>query len=224
MANEKKKEIEEVQLTEHSVAKINRKENSVSIVTEVEKTSQDNLEMLEFFSEQNKIPLFKGTVAHAYESDFLGYKDTCPNCNAPTQQMMSNFAYGTQEVSRIMATHAGHFCTNCSTVIIDDDVMRAAIDPKFEYRGVFEIESGYEQKKILETLNGEEPIFIIDSSKANVYGIKQSVHQSPDDYIQFIKVSKEKQRQLNLKQYKKKKNNKRKNKAAKKARKSNRRK
>ena len=204
-------------------AVINKKENTIKIVTDGIKTAEDNLEILEWYSQENNIPIFKGTVDHAYESDFLGYKDICPNCNTPTQQMMSNFAYGTQDKSRIMSAHAGHFCTNCPTVIIDDDIMRESIDPKFQYCGVFEIESGYEQKKLLETLNGEKPVFILDPTKTNIYGIQQSVHQSPDDYLQLIRISKETQKQISLRQQKKKKSNKRKNKAAKKARKNNRR-
>jgi len=225
MSEENKPDLEKVQLTEQTRAIINRKENSVKIVTKGEKTAQDNLEMLEFFSQENKIPIFKGTVDHAYESDFLGYKDHCPNCDTPTQQMMSNFGYGTQDASRILTAPAGHFCSNCPTVIIDDDLMKSFIDKKFEYCGVFSVESGYEDnKELLQTLNGEKPVFILDPTKTNIYGIQQSVHQSPDDYIRLIKVSEEKKRQLNIKQQKKKKSNKRKNKAAKKARKNNRRK
>lgn len=224
MSNEKKKEIEEIQLTPHSVAKINRKENVVRIVTEKEKTAEDNIEMLETFSNENQIPIFKGVVIHAYESDFLGYKDFCPRCDTPTKQMMSNFGYGTQEDSRILTAPTGHFCLNCPTVIIDDDLMKTFIDEKFEYGGVFTVESGYEDKiEMLQTLNGEKPIFILDPSQENIFGIAQSVHQDSSDYISMLRISKETQKQLSIKQQKKKKNNKRKNKAAKKARKNNRR-
>ncbi len=224
MSEEKQKDVEEIKLTEHSTAKINRKENIVRIVTEKEKTAEENIGMLETFSNENQIPIFKGVVIHAYESDFLGYKDHCPKCDTPTQQMMSNFGYGTQEASRILTAPAGHFCSNCPTVIIDDDLMRTFIDKKFEYGGVFTVESGYHSKKeLLQTLNGEKPVLILDPLKENIFGIAQSVHQDSSDYISVLRVSKETQLQLNRKQQKKKKSNKRKNKAAKKARKSNRR-
>jgi len=224
MSEEKRKDIEEIQLSENTQAKLNRKEGIVRIVTKGERTAKDNLGMLEAFSDQNKIPIFKGTIAHAYESDYLGFKDHCPKCNTPTEQMMSNFAYGTQEDSRILTAPAGHFCSACPTVIIDDDVMKSAIDKNFKYGGVFEIESGYEEKKkLLETLNGEKPIFILNEYKDKVYGIAQSVHQSSEDYTSLVKVSSIAKKQIARKQQKAKSNNKRKNKAAKKARKKNKR-
>ncbi len=222
MSDKEKKEVEEIQLTPQSVAKINRKENIVRIVTEKEKTAEENIGMLEAFSNKNQIPIFKGVVIHAYESDFLGYKDHCPKCGTPTQQMMSNFGYGTQEASRILTAPAGHFCSNCPTVIIDDDLMRTFIDKKFEYGGVFTVESGYEDKKELpQTLNGEKPVLILDPLKENIFGVAQSVHQDTSDYISMHRVSKETQKQLSIQQQKKKKSNKRRNKAAKKARRKN---
>lgn len=224
MSEENKSDIEKIQLTEEMQAEVNRKENTIKIVKEKEVSGKDNRDLLELFSKESGIPVFKGNIKHAYESDFLGFKDKCPRCDEDTETMMSNFAYGTQDKSRIIAAPAGHFCTNCPTVIIDDDVIKNSINKKIDYCGVYEIETGYEtEKKLFETFNGEKPVFILDPTKTQVYGIQQSVHQSPDDYLQFIRVSKETQLQLNRKQLKRKKNNKQKNKAAKKARKKNRR-
>lgn len=224
MSEENKPDIEKIQVTDEMEAEINRKEGIIKIVKEKEVSGEDNRDLLELFSEESGIPVFKGVIKHAYESDYLGYKHMCPRCDERTEKMMSNFAYGTQDKSRIIAAPAGHFCPNCPTVIIDDDIIRASINENIGYCGVYQIETGYEtEKKLFETLNGERPIFILDPSKTQVYGIQQSVHQSPDDYIKFISVSGETQKQINLRQQKKKKSNKRKNKAAKKARKSNRR-
>ena len=162
------------------------KDDKVSIVQEGEATGESNRPMMEFFSEQNNIPIFKGEAKHAYESGFLGYKDKCPKCDAPTEQMMSNFAYATQEHSRLMSAPAGHFCPDCPTFIIDDDMMRESIDSsKYDYLGVFNIETGYEEKySIFESLNGEKPLYILDESE-NVLGIMQSVHQkgASEDYM-----------------------------------------
>lgn len=225
MSEEPKKDIEKIQLTDEMEAKINRKEGTIKIVKEKEVSGKDNRDLLELFSKESGISVFKGIIKHAYESDYLGYKHMCPRCDERTENMMSNFAYGTQDKSRIIGAPAGHFCTNCPTVIIDDDIIRASINEKIDYCGVYEIETGYETEKLLfETFNGEKPVFILDPSKTQVYGIQQSVHQSPDDYIQLIKVSGETQKEINLRQQKKKKSNKQKKKAVKKSRKNNRRK
>lgn len=187
--NKKKKQKEDqqkqVQLNENTKVLYNE-EGGVSLVREGEATAEGNRGLMKVFSEQNNIPIFKGQVKHAYESDFLEYKDKCPKCNAPTEQMMSNFAYATQEHSRLLAAPGGHFCTECPTVIIDDDIMRQSIDrSRFEYMGVFNVETGYEEEtSVFQTLNGEKPLYILDEFQEGVLGIMQSVHQkgSIDDY------------------------------------------
>lgn len=189
-----------------------------------ETTGKENLAVLQEFSKANKMPIFKGEAKHGYESDFLGYTDKCPNCQSPTEQMMSNFAYATQEKSRIMAAPAGHFCTKCPTVIIDDEMMRQGIDAsRFWYGGVFCIETGYsDEPHLFETFNGEKPIMILDEDMQNVGGIVQSVHQNNEsfDFSEVHSMNRIKSKQ----QQKKKANNRKKNKAAKNARKKNRRK
>ena len=168
------------------------------------------------------MPIFKGEAKHGYESEFLGYTDKCPKCQSPTQQMMSNFAYATQEKPRLIAAPAGHFCTECPTVIIDDDLMLEGIDSsRFWYGGVFSIETGYsDEPHFSETFNGEKPVMILDEDMQNVGGIAQSVHQKNSDFyfseVRSMRNSKQQQ--------KKKANNRKKNKAAKNARKKNRRK
>lgn len=223
----KKKESTKGQLPDSKKMELfhNEEKEILKIVTSGETTGKDNKEMLEFFSEKNDIPIFKGEIKHGYESDFLGYKDSCPNCDTPTQQMMSNFAYGTQVASRIASAPAGHFCTNCPTVIIDDDVMRSMIDEEFIYGGVFTIETGYKDagKEMFETFNGEKPIIILDEYKETIFGLAQSVHQSGSGLYRPIKISEAALKQKAISQQKKKNNNKKKNKAARKARKSNRR-
>lgn len=233
----KKKNVEEIQLTEDTRAEINKEDGVVKVVKDKELLSKDNIGLLETFSKQNDIPIFKGAVEHAYESDFLGYTHTCPKCETPTQQMMSNYGYATQESARILAGPIGHFCPNCPTVIIDDDLMRKVVDPKYIYGGVFSIETGFEEKTpVFATLNGEKVVFILstedpnDLSNADIGGIAQSVHQThgPDDlyhvsnsaYHGFDEVRNEQKRIANQK---KKSQTKKKNKAAKLARKRNRR-
>ncbi len=226
MSWKKVKESKDGQLPDNGKVEVhhNSKDGILKVVNNKEVSGKENTEMLEYFSEQNKIPIFKGSVKHAYESDFLGYKDHCPKCDNVTQQMMSNFAYGTQEASRIASAPAGHFCTNCPTVIIDDDIMRSLIDKqKFIYGGVFTIETGYGKEEIFETFNGEKPIMILDEFKSNIYGVSQSVHQSDLGLSGVFKTSAESKRQKSIALQKKKALNRKKKKAAKNAKKRNRR-
>ena len=152
------------------------------LIREGEKSGQDSVELLEFAAKQNGFPVFKGEVKHAYESDYLKYKDKCPRCQTATVQMMSNFAYATQEAARLSTSHAGHFCPNCPTVIIDDDVMRNSISDRFRYGGVTSIETGYTDKpSLFETLNGEKTVYILDEYHTGVVGISQSVNLIDED-------------------------------------------
>lgn len=151
---------------------------SLVLRQDIEVTGKDSVGLLEMASEHSKIPIFKGQVEHLYESDFTGYKDKCPRCQAEVVRMFSNFAYATQVKSRLMTAPAGLFCQSCPTVIIDDDMVRANIDhSRFEYWGVFAVEDGYSSVKPIETLNGVTPTFILDEVESTIGGILQSVHQ-----------------------------------------------
>ncbi len=161
---------------------------------DLEMRGKDNLDLLDKASKKTQIPIFKGTVEHAYESAFTGYKDKCPRSSAPTQQQYSNFIYATQISSRLMSAPAGHFCTQCATVIIDDDIMLQGIDAKrFDYYGVAGLETGYSEAPILfQTLNGEKVIYVLDEDQG-IGGILQSVHMpsdqifmDPNDYLQMM--------------------------------------
>jgi hypothetical protein len=143
-----------------------------------EVSAEQNVQLLEIAGKAADIPVFKGQVAHLYESDFTGYKDKCPRCGGAVTRMFSNFAYATQDSSRLLAAHAGLFCQSCPTVIIDDDVMRESIDrTRFEYRGVFSVESGYDALRIVDTINGVKPVVILSEDQQDIEGFLQSVHQ-----------------------------------------------
>lgn len=206
----------------------NELEGKTEIVTSVhegEQTGKSNVELLELYSKKNNIPIFKGILKNAYESDFLGYKDKCPECNTPTQRMMSNFAYATQEKPRLMAAPAGHFCPSCPTVIIDDDIMKLSIDSsRFAYGGVFTIETGYNEPQFFESFNGEKPLVILEEDMSTVGGIAQSVHIIEDGTFMY-RSSRSRElpsKEHNIHKQKKKSSTRKKNKAAKNARKRNR--
>ena len=224
----KKKEREEVRLDEKTNALVDKETGTVTFLRKELTTGKDSIGMLEAFSEQNKMPVFKGHVEHAYESDFLKYKHKCPRCGAPTEQRMSNFPYATQGDPRILTGPAGHFCTECPTVIIDDDVMKGSIDSRtFAYGGVFAVDSGYSDICMFKTLNGEQTLYILDDID-KVGGISQSVHMvkradsfafDDDESGSFFKKL-----SSGVINYKKKAKNRSKNKQAKRSRKQNRKK
>jgi hypothetical protein len=211
----------------NDVVQINNVEKKmVTLQMEVETSGEKNLSILKEMAKHNEIPIYKGAIVNAYESDFLGYKDHCPLCDTPTVQHMSYFIWANQVASRIMAAPAGYFCPNCPTVIIDDDLIQAGIDKsRFEYWGVCGIETGYEKKQgdsLFQTFNGKKPTYILNE-EGGLDGILNSVH-TPDggmyampDRQARIPMSKTIQAQ------KKKEKNKSQNKQARQARKMNRR-
>jgi hypothetical protein len=198
----------------------------VSFQIEEETTGKQNLSFLQEMAKLNNVPVYKGAIANAYESDFLGYKDHCPLCDTPTVQHTTNFIWANQVASRIMAAPAGYFCPNCPTVIIDDDLIQSGIDKsRFEYWGVCGIETGYEKKdgdSLFETFNGEKPTYIL-TEEGGLDGILNSVH-TPDGGLYTMPDTQSKLSLSKIIQAKKKKEkNKSHNKQARQARKMNRR-
>ncbi len=189
--------------------------------TNADFTKEQNLAMLESFSNVSQVPLFKGVIEHAYESAFTGYKDKCPRCSAATELRMSNFVYACQHKERVMTAPAGHFCTACPTVIIDDEFMEANMDASqdIEYGGVVMIDSVYDKPSLFKTLNGEKSTYIADQDQ-NLKGIAQSVHKldAHDTYDTLHSVNPTKA----IAAKKKKAKNKSRNKAAKQSRRNNR--
>jgi hypothetical protein len=216
--------------------KNSKKEEPVRLVHDKEKgivrlehdgetDGKGNLPLLEEFTKHSDFPIFKGKIDNAYESDFLGYKDKCPLCNTPTVQHYSSFVWANQLASRLLAAPAGHFCPNCPTVIIDDDVVKNGTDrARFIYWGVCAIESGYSETNLFSTLNGEKVTYILNE-EGGLDGILNSVHapsggtyMSPDNFRELNKTI------PNIQALKKKAKNKKKNKQANQSRKANRKK
>ena len=198
----------------------------VAIQMDGETSGKQNLSLLKEIAQHNDVPIYKGAIVNAYESDFLGYKDHCPLCDTPTVQHSTNFIWANQVASRIMAAPAGYFCPNCPTVIIDDDLIQSAVDKsRFDYWGVCGIETGYEKKdgdSLFQTFNGQKPTFILDE-EGSLDGILNSVH-TPNDGV-YISPDAQSRNSLSkvIQAKKKKEKNKSHNKQARQARKMNRR-
>jgi hypothetical protein len=120
-------------------------------------------------SQVTGISFYKGHVEHGYSVDNVPTAQECPRCHAPTQQHYANWIYATQIAPRIMFAPAGHFCTKCPTVIVDENMIQAGIKRKFRFQGILGIE--YEGKKepdLFRTWNGQEAVYLFDENQVAV--------------------------------------------------------
>jgi hypothetical protein len=204
----------------------NGNENRLSLQIEGKTTEKEKVSLLQEISKHNKIPIYKGAIVNAYESDFLEYKDHCPLCDTPTVQHTTNFIWANQVASRIMTAPAGYFCPNCPTVIIDDDLIQSGIDKsRFEYWGVCGIETGYEKDKgdsLFQTFNGKKTTYILDE-EGGLGGILNSVHTPEGGMYAMPDAQSKLTLSKAIQAQKKKEKNKSHNKNARQARKMNRR-
>ncbi|MGH9766861.1 MAG: hypothetical protein ACREAB_05435 [Blastocatellia bacterium] len=137
--------------------------------TRVIKTNLDGLSeeeqknALYAITQHSDIPTHSGDVEHGYSLARVSNPAKCPRCAAPTELRYADFIYATQKGSRIMMAPAGHFCTRCPTVIVDEDLLRQGVSRNFVYRSVIGIEC--EDKKKggpFKTWNGKETVVFFD--------------------------------------------------------------
>ncbi|MEK7685678.1 MAG: hypothetical protein AAB466_09675 [Verrucomicrobiota bacterium] len=110
--------------------------------------------------------LFRGTIEHAYTQRAVGATLQCPRCHAPTQQHCAEFIYATNRGLRAMLAPAGFFCTACSTVIIDEDLLAKGMKPGFQFQGVVGIDNpDTKEPNLFQTWNGKKPVYIFDEDQ-----------------------------------------------------------
>lgn len=128
-------------------------------------TRPDDFDTLtKYASKAAGIPVFEGEVDHGYAADQIEDPAFCPRCHAETKEMYANFIYATQLAPRVMLAPAGHFCTKCPTVVIDEDLIRMGItDRRFTYVTTLGIDFGDRRPpNPFKTWNGEKLIYILD--------------------------------------------------------------
>ena len=129
-------------------------------------------------SKISNLPLYKGHVEHGYGLNFVPASQQCPRCRAATQQRYANFIYATQMAPRVMFTPAGYFCTKCPTVIIDEDMIRSAVDKRFNFQGVLGLD--YERREkpdFFKTWNGKETVYMLDERQFAIgFGTIEPTH------------------------------------------------
>jgi len=121
--------------------------------------SEGKQELYSAARELSDLPFYEGDVEHGYGLRFVSHAQPCPRCRAATKQHYANFIYATQIAPRVMLAPAGYFCGSCPAVIIDEEMIRAAVSQKFIFQGVLGLD--YDKKKapdLFKTWNGKDAI------------------------------------------------------------------
>lgn len=147
-----------------SAAPLNDGRAIISLNPEV-LAEQDRDEFFAWAAKRSGHKFFNGQVEHGYSAEAVGRTDICPRCGAPTERQYAHFIYATQIAPRVMFAAAGHFCSQCPTVIVEEDMIEAGIaDPYCHYQGVLglDVDEQYGQPCAFRTWNGRDAIFITD--------------------------------------------------------------
>ena len=129
----------------------------------------------------SNLPIYEGKVEHGYSRLAVSETTHCPRCHAKTQQHYANFVYAKDIAPRVMFAPAGIFCTECSTVIIDEEMIASGAKKRFHFQGVVGID--YEGKKepdLFRTWNGKEAVYVFDENQ-EVMGLSTIDTKKPHD-------------------------------------------
>ena len=116
--------------------------------------------------ERSHLAAHEGLVRHAYSAWDVRQTDHCPQCQAETRQEYAHFIYATQRGARVLFAPAGHFCTECPSVIVDEAMIRAGIaDKRYTYRAVLGLDDGSGAKPdVFETWNRRRVVVLLDEN------------------------------------------------------------
>lgn len=151
---------------EHGVIKVNFDEIH----------DEDQAKLLESMTEKTGIPHFRGTVKHGWDLDRVQDPLRCPRCKKEAIPHYANFVYATQIAPRTMFAPAGVFCTQCPTVIINQDMIANGVaNPRFKYQGVLGMSSHEDGSFIhFETWNGSTSVYLFDEDERPVGLVSKS--------------------------------------------------
>lgn len=146
-------------------------------ISEVEKEAQ--VQEMDDLNKDLDLPTYTGKITHAFDSDSDKVKkiSLCPRCKAETRQQYADCIFATADGPEELFLPAGYFCTACATVIIDQTIIRDAIDESIPYRCVigvgFDSESG--KPGLFKTWNGKETLYIVDKQN-QITGMETTKH------------------------------------------------
>lgn len=129
--------------------------------------TDEQKELYDELARLGHISVYEGHVEHAYSKRHVSDIRECPRCHARAEQQYANFIYATQIAPRVMFAPAGHFCTDCPCVIVDEDMIKAGIlDRQFRYQGVLGIDyRGKKEPDFFRTWNGQHAIYVFDEDQ-----------------------------------------------------------
>jgi len=135
-------------------------------------SEEEKEQFYELAVEKSELSLATGPVEHGYSKRRFRSVEDCPRCGARTQRQYGHFVYATQLAMRAIFAPAGHFCTACPSVIVDEDMIEQGIqDPRCTYLGVLGLDYGKTQPPdYFRTWNGGETIYVFDENE-NPIGI-----------------------------------------------------
>lgn len=123
-------------------------------------------EMEAFVFKEAGLPRFRGDVEHGYPLSRVRNPGICPRCGATTSQQVAEFIYATSLGSRAAIAPAGRFCSDCPTVIVDQQLIANAMVVNgqfFRTVGVLNKETG--TPMYFKTWRGEKPIYFLDENE-----------------------------------------------------------
>ena len=124
-------------------------------------------ELYDELARRGGITVYEGHVEHAYSKRKVSDIHRCPRCRAKTEPRYASFVYATQVAPRVMFAPAGHFCTNCPCVIVDEDMIKTGIlNHEYRYQGSLAIDyRGKKEPDILRTWNGQDAVYVFDEDQ-----------------------------------------------------------
>ena len=134
-------------------------------------------------SKLTNLPQYEGKVEHGYSKRAVSLTDQCPRCHGKTQRCYADFIYATDIALRVMFVPAGFFCTNCPTVIIDEELISGGVTKGFRFQGVVGIDYGKKKEPdFFRTWNGKETVYVLDEN-GKVTGLTTIDSREPDHRV-----------------------------------------
>lgn len=131
------------------------------VATNVDNLNKDEQsEVLQEILKHSDIPAHKGEIEHGYSLSKVRDPAKCPLCAALTEVRYANFIYRTQKGTRVMMAPAGHFCTRCATVVVNEALLEKGASRGYIYSGVIGVEG--ENNGPFRTWNGREVAILFD--------------------------------------------------------------
>lgn len=93
-------------------------------------------EEIQAFVKKSNLNLFQGNVQNLYSTQRIKETSVCPRCESETEKKAAIFVCATNTLPQIIISTANHFCTNCSSALVDDKILQKSCEKGKVYRGI----------------------------------------------------------------------------------------